>query len=247
MNIKEQLTCKCCHEVYKNPISLNCCGDNICKQHVEELMSNNSSNEFKCPLCNEENGHQKLNVNKIIQKMVETKLHEFEIDSKYKETLDKLTSEIQKLESILKDPENYIYEEVNEFKRQVDLDREKLKIQIDALADDIIQQLETYEGKFKSELKANVVVNDYNGLVESSRAQLVEYEEFLSFFSAKKEEREEKNNQIEQVINTLQSKIKEAKNKIFSNLYINYKPISNGVENVFGKLIIKVRFSLNLS
>ena len=39
MNIKEDLTCKYCREIYKNPITLICCGDNICKQHIEELIS----------------------------------------------------------------------------------------------------------------------------------------------------------------------------------------------------------------
>jgi hypothetical protein len=47
MNIKEELTCKYCNEVYKNPITLNCCGENICKQHVEELTSNNAHYAMK--------------------------------------------------------------------------------------------------------------------------------------------------------------------------------------------------------
>jgi hypothetical protein len=49
---------------------------------------------------------------------------------------------------LLKDPENFIYEEINELKRKVDLDREKSKKEIDELANDLIQQLESYETTF---------------------------------------------------------------------------------------------------
>jgi hypothetical protein len=123
----------------------------------------------------------------------------------------------------LKDPENVIYEEISEIKRQVDLDREKLKIKIDELSDDIIQQLETYEKKFKSEYKSNIEFKHYNDLIESSRKQLEEYEKCLSLFSTNKEERDEKTIKSEQVIDMLQSKIKMAKSNLFSNLSISYE------------------------
>ena len=94
MNIKEELTCKYCHEIYKDPITL-ACGETICKQHFYELTSNSSSNKFMCPLCNQEILNQDLNVNKFIQKMVETELHKFEIDSKYKQTIENLRKELE--------------------------------------------------------------------------------------------------------------------------------------------------------
>jgi hypothetical protein len=74
MNIKEKLTCVYCNEISKNPITLNCCGDSICKHHIEELVANSSSNKFMCPLCNEENAAQHLKVNKLVQSLLEKKL-----------------------------------------------------------------------------------------------------------------------------------------------------------------------------
>ena len=46
----------------------------------------------------------------------------------------------------------------SELNRQVDLDREKLKNEIDDLSDDLIKQLESCEKKFKAEYK-NLKIN----------------------------------------------------------------------------------------
>ena len=111
--------------------------------------------------------------------MVEAELHKFEINSIHKETLGNLKTEIQKLEEILKNPETIIYEEISELKRQVDLDRETLKSKIYQLADDIIQQLESYRLRFKTEYKTNSQFKLYKTLVESSKKQLSEYEKYI--------------------------------------------------------------------
>ena len=239
MDINEQLTCKYCKEIYKEPLSLSCCGENICKCHIEELLSIDESNHFFCPFCEVENANSNLCVNKLIQNLLNNQLHKFELESNYKETLNKFKKEIEKLESILKDPDNVIYEEIQELKRQIDLDRERSKVQIDELADGFIKKLEKHEKKFKSEYKSNVDVHTYHALVESSKRQLFEYERCLNLFSIKKEERDEKNNQSEKEISSLKLKIKELNDKLFSNFSIKYKPIENE-KDLFGKLIIKV-------
>ena len=120
MNIKERLTCKYCNNIYKDPITLTCCGDNLCKQHIEELTSSNSPNGFPCPLCNERNTNQNLRISKLIQDLLEIEAHKFQIDPKYERVLDSFRTEISNLETAINDPENEIYEQINELKRQVD-------------------------------------------------------------------------------------------------------------------------------
>jgi hypothetical protein len=242
MNIKEELTCSYCHEIYNQPVMLNCCGDHICKQHIEELIANKPSSQFICPLCNRENENQILQVNKFVRKMIETELHKFQIDSKHRETLEKLKKEIQNLEEILKNPKNMIHDEICELKRQVDLDRDKLKSEIDKSADGIVQQLDSYEKKFKKEFKFYIDSKYYNSLLVSFRIELVEYEKCLNLFSVSKEDRDVKWIETEKVNDLLQSKIKEAKINLFSNKSFTYKPIENKIEDLFGRLIVKVRF-----
>ena len=239
MNIKEELTCKHCNETYTQPIILNCCGENICKQHIDELVK--SSTKFTCPLCSLENENKSFITNKFIQKMVENELHKFEIDPKYKQTLASLRAEIENLEKVLNEPEYFIFNEINELKRQVDLDREKLKSEIDELADDLIQKLESYEKKFKAEYKSVLDNPDrYKDLADSSKKQLVEFEKYFYLFSVKNEERDEKSKEVERMVNVLQPSLKEVKEKIFLNLSLSYSPMEDKIENVYGKLSIRV-------
>ena len=239
MNFKEDLTCKYCNEIYKDPITF-ACGDSICKHHVEELSRlNNSANKFMCPICNEESSNSNFKVNKFMQKMVENEFHKFQIDSKYKDTLESFKNEIQKLETVLKDPENLIYEEISELKRQVDLDREIVKSKIDDLADGMLKKLEYYEAKLKEECKS-LDLKHYNELVDLSKSKLVDYEKCLSLFSSTKEERDEKRSQSETVINMLKFKINEAKKDFFFNITLKYKATEANIQDWFGKLKIKV-------
>ena len=83
MNIKEALTCKCCNQIYQNPINLICCGAKGCKHHIEELISNSSSNKFTSPLCTQENSDQHFHIDKLLVKLIEKKLHKVEFDPKY--------------------------------------------------------------------------------------------------------------------------------------------------------------------
>lgn len=206
MNIKEKLTCKYCNQLYKEPITLTCCGDNLCKQHIAELISNSSSSEFWCPLCNEQNSNKNFKVSKIIQELIEIEAHNFELDPKYERILNGLKTEIGNLENISHDPENYIYDEINELKRQVDLDRERLKTGIDDLADGLIQKLESYQIKFKAEFKAkNIELEEYKSLVESSKKSLIEYERCLNLFLVVNLERDKQSEQCQDLIKTLQS------------------------------------------
>ena len=242
MNIKEELSCKVCAGIYIDPITLVCCGEIICKQHVEELISKNSSNKFTCPLCNEENANQNFKVTKLVQKLINRQLHEFKLNPNHEEIFKDLKLEIGNLEAILKDPENVIYEEIAELKRQVDLKREQLKSQIDSSADELIQQLESYEARFKKEYKTNTDLDSFIDLLESSKKQLAEYEKCLSLFSTKNEERDEKCKESEKMIEKLQTKVNELKNSLFSNVLIKYEPIEKKKIDLFGKLIIRVCF-----
>ena len=126
--------------------------------------------------------------------------------------------------------------------RQVDLDREKAKAEIDELADDLIQQLKTYEEKFKTEYKENVDLKHLIALAEASKKQFNEYEQYLNLLSHEAAQTEQLNNKSEDSINILKSKIKELKDELFSNLAITYNPMEIKLKDFFGKLKTKVNF-----
>jgi vacuolar-type H+-ATPase subunit I/STV1 len=191
--------------------------------------------------------NQNFEVNKLIQNLIESNLHKFEVGPKFKTIYENFKTQIENLENILQDPENIIFKEINELKMQVNLDRIKLKSEIDSLADGLIQQLESYETRFKAEYKTEIHLENYNELVKSSRKQLNEYEHCLNLFSTTSEERNEKSSQIERITVDLQPKITELKQNLFSNTSLTYMPMDklykqtqSKLESFFGKLIIKV-------
>ena len=81
---------------------------------------------------------QNVKVNRLIQYLLKSNLHKFDVDSKFKVIFDSLKMEIHNLEAVLTDPENIIYMEIRDLKRQVNLDRENLISQIDKQANDLI-------------------------------------------------------------------------------------------------------------
>ena len=240
MNIKEEFTCQHCYEIYNHPITLPC-GDNICKHHIEELISNSAANKFICPLCNETHSNENFKVNKLIENLIKRKLHDIKFNPKYVETLKNLKTEFQSLEAILANPEAYIFEEIKELMRQVDLDREELKSEIDERANDLIHHLELFSNRFKTEYKTNVDLEHYKALVESSKKQLANYEQFLRLFSVEKEKREKEYKKNDKLVKMLQSNVKKLQLNLFSDTCLIYSPMKKDVKGLFGKLIVKVR------
>ena len=230
MNIKVKLECECCNQIYKDPVTLICCGGNICKQHINDFSS--ISNTFRCPFCHQQNQNQNLNINKFIQGLLENHLGH----KAHGQINENLKMEIGNLEKILKHPESYIFKQISELKRQVTAEKEKHLSKIDQLSGDLFRELETYELKFISECRQNIGLEAFKDLLESSKNKLAEFEGCLSLF-ADREDRVEKANQCQQAIYKLQSKIKEAKNKLFANLCISYEPNKNGKGDSLGELV----------
>ena len=68
------------------------------------------------------------------------------LNSVYEECKKKINEakyQIQKIEILEKDPENYVFEYFEELKRQVDLRREELKLRLDECSDQIIESIES--------------------------------------------------------------------------------------------------------
>ena len=246
MNVIKELTCKHCKEIYQDPVMMFCCGENMCKKHINEIKTNSASNFTPCPFCDKHISDESFRENKIIQSLVENELHEFKIDAKHEQILKELKREIQNWENILNDPENVIHDTFSELKRLIDLDRESLKSQIDKLANGMIEKLKEYEAEFKNRCKIKDVFEEFNDLVISSKEKLTEYEKCLSKFSIKKEERDEKSKEAEELIANLNSKLPEFKIKLFKDTTFRYDPMNEikNFEELFGKLKIKVSFEI---
>lgn len=69
MNIKEELACSHCKQILSDPVSLNCCGSNVCKKHIDEIVIG-SANKF-CWLCGKSLPNHQFQVNIHLKSLIE--------------------------------------------------------------------------------------------------------------------------------------------------------------------------------
>ena len=105
MNIKEELTCKHCNETYTQPIILSCCGENICKQHLDEF-----DETISCKFCNTE--HEIPLNGFVINEKIQSKINEyFELNplrKKIRDTFDSINESVTEYDEINADA--YVYD-----------------------------------------------------------------------------------------------------------------------------------------
>jgi hypothetical protein len=234
MNIKDDFTCKHCNETFKEPVSLICCGENVCKTHIEQLHTENLS----CIFCGEALPRKEFHINKVLKNLIDRELHNLTIDQKYEDVLGQLKMKISQIENMHDDPENAIYTKIYELKRQVDLDRENAKLKIDKSADEIINKLDLYRTDLKAGCKS-ISDSEYNAsLVAKIKIKLAEYESVLRSLGKSHQEREKKCKDVEQAAFILETEIQEYEYKLFKIKTLEYVPMKKKIGPVLGKLIV---------
>ena len=207
MNIIEELTCKHCHEIYDEPVTLNCCGDNVCKKHIDELLLVN--NTFACLICNADNRNQSTTTNKTLKNLIERELQNLKIDPNYEYVLTNFKEKVRNIESIHNDPEHKIKEKIGELKRQVQLDKEEAINEISKLAESILTRLNSLEADFIKDCKSKVILDYYSQLIKRMNSELNDFENCLKSLKNADEDRRKKSNQIEKVNSNLDKEIEE--------------------------------------
>lgn len=147
--LKTFFNCDHCNQLLLETITL-VCGKIVCKRmHIDELVEKivSGENTFICPSCQEEHHVPKKGfvVNKRIQSGLGSQFNTlkfYPVFDECKEEKAQAKEIMDKIEILEKDPENYIYEYFDDFKRKVDLRREELKMKIDKYSDEIIQSIE---------------------------------------------------------------------------------------------------------
>ena len=147
--VKNLFDCEQCNQLLVDPITLPC-GYSVCKRHLDELLVNapKEMNKFECELCEKKHFFPEdgFAINRRIQNGLDIKLNSLKLNSVYEECKKKINEakyQIQKIEILEKDPENYVFEYFEELKRQVDLRREELKLRLDECSDQIIESIES--------------------------------------------------------------------------------------------------------
>jgi len=123
-------------------------------------------------------------------------------------------------------------------KRLVDLDRENAKVEIDKIADEIIQKLDSYENELKSACKSSANFEYYGKLIANIKADLADHEKFFRSLKNINDDRDDKSEEVEQTIIVLEKEIKEYENKLLKYKTIKYDQMQTKISDIFGKLIV---------
>lgn len=136
-----------CKKYLKEPIILPC-GRSICREHVDNLSKNKSEPFLKCNLCDQI--HKKTDdfqLNVTLKELLEEGTHLDEKQIEMRQLYDNFELTLKELDRIKRDPNNYLFDYVNEQKRKVELQREELKLQIDKIAEDLIKKIDDLNDK----------------------------------------------------------------------------------------------------
>ena len=242
MNVVQNLTCKYCNKVFKDPITLSCCGKNICKKDIEEILSNTLTNN-SCPFCDKEIQNQAFNINETLQVMIEEmELPKFRIKPEYESFYKNLKEKIEQVERMHKDQENAVYVKFSELRRLVDLDRENAKQEIDNISDGLISELNAFESDFRATCKSKAYTDYYEKLIESMNRKLSKYEKCFNSLIATSENRSRTNTAIKKDIEVVDCVINEYENKFYKNKSIEYDPSKNisVLRASFGKIVVSI-------
>ena len=146
--VKAFFDCDLCNKLLVDPVVM-ACGNFICKMHLNKLITNaqNAKSTFICEICKEEHLIPKKGfmVNNRLQKQLRLELNALKMSPVFDECMkeiDDAKENVDKIEFLEKNAENYIYDYFEDVKRQVDIRREDLKFKIDKYSDELIKSVE---------------------------------------------------------------------------------------------------------
>jgi hypothetical protein len=180
--LQEILKCAMCKETFTGiPVILNCCNVTVCESHVNDEVTSKKRKLFTCVLCetSHEMSNKKFAPNKTVEQLLEMEvIKEVEIGKEknlgavydlLNKEIENLEMSFQKINDLIKDPKNFIYERISPLKNSIDVRKENFKARIDKISNKMIQKLEKYQQEcYENIAKLNLDKNsrDYLNEVE---------------------------------------------------------------------------------
>jgi len=230
--INDLFNCKLCQSVLVDPIILPC-GETVCKAHTDEISKG------KCMSCSGTHIVPKEGFleNRIVKHQLDLEINKINLNfsqfKDYNKIIKDLNKNLNEIETIQKDPENYISEYFGELTRQVDLRRETLIEDIHRYSDELVQKIEKLKqdcvAKSKEATKITdeldtikAKMNELNSTFNSLEIDDIKHEEIMSQKQSK-----ELNDLMEPVLEKYKFDLQGKK---------YYKLVTNQIklENVFG-------------
>jgi hypothetical protein len=179
------LSCQLCNQFLKGtPINLSCCDATICSEHVQyrtvKVNESKSIQVFECELCQCSHNmrNKRFPVNKSIEKILQLKFEQIYLSEAYenaKKEILNLESSLKKISDMVQDPKNFIFEQVSEFRRQVDIRREKIKDKFDNICEKMIQKLDHFQKDCYYNIQDITLQESNRDLIDEVQSKLDEW------------------------------------------------------------------------
>lgn len=148
--VLKALKCVECLKTLSEPVCLPC-GHFICNSHTET-----DEEKVKCAKCGVSHKNKQFAVAEALVDMIKVQLGSLDFGPQHSETsraCDELKQEIDKNDSIFSDMDYFIHESIDELKNRIVLRSEQLKVKIDEITEELIDDMDEYEKQCKSNTK----------------------------------------------------------------------------------------------
>ena len=144
--ILSALKCVNCRDTLSKPVLLPC-GHTICQIHTEIAEA-----QIICFKCGCRHFNTGFIINEAVSDMIKAQLYNFDFGHQHKETsnsFERLKKQLDKNNLVLNDLEYFIHESIGELRNHVMLKSEQLKLRIDEITQELIDDLDEYEKRCK--------------------------------------------------------------------------------------------------
>lgn len=226
------LKCSDCRNILSQPITLPC-GHSICKSHTTEKPDD----LVICAKCGSKHANSGFVVSQALADMITSQLTLLDFGPEHKESVkswDECKKQLNQNDSILGDKDNFIFESVGGLKNKVLLKSEQLKLKIDVITQDLIDDLAAYEKLCMTRHKA----------AKSTSGGDADDDEFLAMideFTKRNEEAKSRLNELSLGLNDFKVDQEKWRN-IKAECESKYSEMSSGLKSLQKQLLMNDEF-----
>lgn len=153
-SILKIIKCFNCESTLSSPVLLPC-GHSVCKKHAIE----NIERTIRCGKCGQDHSipTNSFPQNEALSMLIENEIGKLDFGETYnkaKRCCSELGDFHENIDALLKDPNMFTYEQVNDLRNKIEVKSEEMKLRIDKEVDRLMEKLSKFEFDSKNYSKS---------------------------------------------------------------------------------------------
>lgn len=228
--ILNTLKCKNCLEILSQPVLLPC-GHYICKSHTQ-IEKQEQVTCLKCGTAH--SSKESFFVSNDLSDLIAAQLASLDFGTNHKESIkscEELRNQLKLNDLILDDPDYFIHESVQELKCKVQLKSEKLKLQIDDITQELLDELDEFKARCEENYKNAGTKNEtfekfekkFKRLNEDVKVRVNNWSNVLNELRVNEAKWREIKVECEKTIEDLRAKVERFQRELLTNEFVALK------------------------